>query len=129
MRKPYGQEGVQHRKEVNTMNRVWVYLSAMLIGLSLTTLVFGGQPGYSPEPGKSLAPVEKSEASKEAMGEVVNVDPARLSLVIKTGGKELTFRVAEQAAKALVTLKPGDKVMLQYTEAHGMRTVQEIRKG
>jgi hypothetical protein len=129
MRKPYGQEGVQHRKEVNTMNRVWVYLSAMLIGLSLTTLVFGGQPGYLPEPGKSLAPVEKSEASKEAMGEVVKADPARLSLVIKAGGKELTFRVAEQAAKALVTLKPGDKVMLQYTEAHGMRTVQEIRKG
>ena len=114
------------------MNIDWVYISAVLIGLSLTTLVFGGQPGYSPEPGKSLAPVEKLEASKEAkqaMGEVVKADPARLSLVIKTGGKELTFRVAEQAAKALVTLKPGDKVMLQYTEAHGMRTVQEIRKG
>jgi hypothetical protein len=64
------------------------------------------------------------------MGEVVKADPARLSLVIKAGGKELTFRVAEQAAKALVTLKPGDRVMLQqYTEAHGMRTVQEIRKG
>ena len=111
------------------MNIDWVYVSAVLIGLSLTTLVFGGQPGYSPEARKSLAPVEKSEASKEAMGEVVKADPARLSLVIKAGGKELTFRVAEQAAKALVTLKPGDKVMLQYTEAHGMRTVQEIRKG
>ena len=111
------------------MNIDWVYVSAVLIGLLLTTLVFGGQPGYSPEPGKSLAPVEKSQASKEAMGEVVNVDPARLSLVIKAGGKEPTFGVAEQAAKALVTLRPGDKVMLQYTEAHGMRTVQEIRKG
>ena len=111
------------------MNIDWVYISAVLIGLSLTTLVFGGQPGYSPEPGKSLALVEKSEASKEAMGEVVKADPARLSLVIKAGGKELTFRVAEQAAKALETLKPGDRVMLQYTEAHGNRTVQEIRKG
>lgn len=111
------------------MSRVWVYLMAMLIGLSLTALAFGGQPGYSPEPGKSLAPVEKAEISKEAMGEVVKADPARLSLVIKAAGNELTFRVAEQAAKALVTLKPGDRVMVQYTEAHGMRTAQEIRKG
>jgi hypothetical protein len=39
------------------MNRVWTYLSAMLIGLSLTVLAFGGQPGYSPESGKSLVPV------------------------------------------------------------------------
>jgi hypothetical protein len=34
----------------------------------------------------------------EAMGEVVKADPARMSLVIKAGGNELTFRVAEQAA-------------------------------
>lgn len=107
----------------------WVYLSAVLIGLSLTTLVFGGQPGYSAEPGKPSALVEKLETSKEAMGEVVKADPAGMTLVIKAAGRELNFSVADQAARTLVTLKKGDKVMVQYTEVDGKRTVQEIRKG
>ncbi|MBI2903030.1 MAG: DUF1344 domain-containing protein [Candidatus Methylomirabilis oxyfera] len=114
-------------REVTTMNRVWVSVMAMLIGLSLTTLAFGEQPG---EPGKSPAPVEKkSEASKEAVGEVVKADPTKMTLVIKAAGRQLNFSVAEQAVSTLLTLKPGDKVMVQYTEINGKRTVQDIKKG
>ena len=111
------------------MNGIWISPIAVAVGLSLAGLAFAEQPGSQPHSGKPMSTLEKPEAAREAMGEVVKADPAKLSLVIKAGGKELTFTVAEQAAKALVTLKPGDKVLLQYTEAHGMRTVQEIRKG
>ena len=123
------------------MRRVFVYLMAWLIGVSLMGLAFAGQPGEpgtskpvaveKSEPGKSksVPAPEKSEGAKEAMGEVVKADPGKMTLVIKTAGKQLSFSVSEQAGRALVTLKPGDKVMVQYTEAQGKRTVQEIRKG
>lgn len=111
------------------MNGIWTSLIAVAVGLSLAGLAFAVQPGSQPQSGKPMSTVEKPEAAREAMGEVVKADPAGMTLVIKAAGKELNFSVSEQAARTLVTLKKGDKVMVQYTEADGKRTAQDIRKG
>lgn len=90
-------------------------------------------------------------SEKTITGEVVSVEPAAQTLVINAQGKEITFRVAgkaarlvgylftgfleeeemtfsdvEKAARALATLKPGDKVTVSYTEADGKLAAQSI---
>jgi Cu/Ag efflux protein CusF len=113
------------------MKRLWISLLTVLVGLSLTGPAFARDQGSSPEPGKKPKASEerKTESAREAMGEVVKADPSKLTLVIKAAGKQLSFNVSDQAASILPTLKPGDKVMVQYTEANGKRTAQDIKKG
>jgi hypothetical protein len=86
-------------------------------------------------------------------GEVVSVEPSAQTLVIHARGKEITFRVAEKAARligylftgfledqettfgdiekaarALASIKPGDKVTVSYIEADGKLTAQSVTK-
>jgi Cu/Ag efflux protein CusF len=111
------------------MRKPWISLIAVLVGLSVTALAFAGNHSSPPPSGKLVATDQRSESAKEAMGEVVRTDPTKLTLVIKAAGKQLSFNVAEQAAPTLLTLKPGDKVMVQFTEVNGKRTAQDIKKG
>lgn len=91
---------------------------------------------------------------KMITGEVVSVEPSTKTLVINAQGKEITFRVVEQAirlisylftgfleeremtlsdmekpARTLANLKPGDKVTVSYTEVDGKLTAQSVTKG
>lgn len=67
-------------------------------------------------------------AAKTITGEVISADSSANTLMIKAQGQEMTFSVAERAAKALATLKPGDMVTVSYTEADGKLTVQAVTK-
>lgn len=91
--------------------------------------------------------------AKTITGEVVSVEPSAKILVINAQGKEITFRVAENAARlvgylftgfleeeettlsdvekaapALTNVKPGDKVTVNYTEADGKLTAQSFTR-
>ncbi len=93
-------------------------------------------------------------AEKTITGEVVSVEPSAKTLVINAQGEEMTFRVAqkaarlvgylftgfleeqqtnfndaEKAARALVNLKPGDRVTVSYTEADGELYVESVTNG
>jgi Cu/Ag efflux protein CusF len=126
---PQKEIAVRLAKEVDTMKRIWVSLIAVLVGLSVAGLADAGNQSFPPRSDKPVAMEQRSESAREAMGEVVKADPAKMTLVIKAAGKQLNFSVAEQAVSTLLTLKPGDKVMVQYTEVNGKRTVQDIKKG
>ena len=68
-------------------------------------------------------------AAKTITGEVISAAPSAKTLVINAQGQEMTFSVVENAAQALATLKPGDKVTVGYTEADGKRTAHSITTG
>lgn len=68
-------------------------------------------------------------AAKTITGDVISVNPSANTLMINAQGQEMTFSVAEKAATALATLKPGDKVTVSYTEADGKLTAQSVTKG
>lgn len=122
------------------MKRLGGALVAILVALAFMGLAFAqapAKPAEKPapaapakpaEPAKPAAPVEKPMKPKRATGEVVSADPAMKTLVVKVKDKELTFSVTEKAAKALADLKPGDKVMVRYTEADGKLTASAITK-
>ena len=65
-------------------------------------------------------------------GEIVSIDPAAKTLVVKSGGKnpgkDMTFGVDERAAASLATLKVGDRVALRYTDDAGHLTAKTIAK-
>jgi len=80
----------------------------------------------TPAPG---AAGSMAAASKETTGEVVSAHPGAKTLVVKANGSEMTFDVKETAASDLGTMKPGDRVTVQYTENAGKYTAEMIRKG
>lgn len=93
-------------------------------------------------------------AGKTITGEVIFVEPSAKTLVIDAQGREMTFRVAEKAARLVghlftgfleeqemtfnevekaarasaANLKPGDQVTVSYTEADGKLTAQSVTK-
>jgi hypothetical protein len=89
----------------------------------------------SPPPGPSAGapapgvPGSMAAAPKETTGEVVSANPGAKTLVVKANGSEMTFDVKETAASDLGSMKPGDRVTVQYTENAGKYTAEMIRKG
>lgn len=116
----------------------WVAILAILVGVSLTALGCGQSD--SPSGTTASAKKETREPTtqplaglpKEAIGQVITVDPAMKSLVIKHEGeekKEMTFKVKETATGSLADFKPGDKVMVKfYVETDGKLTAESISK-
>lgn len=60
---------------------------------------------------------------------MVSADPASKILVVKSSTGEMTFEVKGSAASDLQTVKPGDKVTVQYTEVGGKYSAEVIRRG
>lgn len=66
---------------------------------------------------------------KNVSGEVVSLDEAAKTLTLKQAGKtpkELTFTVADTAAKTLTGLKPGDRIRVGYVDEAGKLTAEKI---
>jgi len=118
----------------------WVAIIAILVGVSLTALGCGQSDSNKPSGTTASAKKETREPTtqplaglpKEAIGQVITVDPAMKSLVIKPEGeekKEMTFKVKETATGSLADFKPGDKVMVKfYVETDGKLTAESITK-
>ncbi len=126
----------------------WVLFPVLLAGLGLAALSCSsesdktsrpaetakpatppGAPGAPEAPGAKAPESPAATAQKEAAGEVVSVNPTMKTLVVKSGGGEMTFEVKESAAGDLSNLKPGDKVTVKYSEAGGKMTAETIQKG
>jgi Cu/Ag efflux protein CusF len=71
----------------------------------------------------------QSDLTMEAAGQVVSVDPATKTLVVKSDTGAMTFAVQDRVMTELQSLKPGDKVTVQYTEDAGKNRAEAIRKG
>ncbi len=97
------------RGKGRAMKRLGISVLAVVATLSLTA-------------GFALAGMQN------AAGEVVKVDPAAKSLVVKIQGKEVAFNVADKAARSLGDLKPGDHVQIMHDETGGKRTAETIEK-
>ena len=67
-------------------------------------------------------------AAKTVTGEVISAAPSEKTLMINAQGQEMTFSVVQSAVRALITLKPGDKVTIIYTEADGKLTAESVTK-
>jgi cold shock CspA family protein len=65
----------------------------------------------------------------EAAGQVVSADPTTKTLVVKSDSGAMTFEVQDRSVTELQSLKPGDKVTVQYTEDAGKNRAEAIRKG
>ena len=78
--------------------------------------------------GVTLATQEKvAVAAKTAEGDIISIDAAAKTLVVKTAEKELSFSVSDE--KALTGLKAGDKISVQYEEgAEGHLTAKSVQK-
>lgn len=120
------------------MRRLFVVPLAVLVAFAFTSLSFAqakpaekpAAPQAMPAEGKA-APTEKPAAKpkpKFTRGEVVSVDPAAKTLVVKTKDKELSFSVEEKAAKVLADLKAGDRVSVSYSEVDGKLTAKSVKK-
>ncbi len=116
------------------MKSFWVTLVAFLVALSLTAPAFAQtKPGEKAKPAKPAATAEKPAKAEPAKrhqvtGEIVSVDAAAKTVVVKHKEKEMTFTVTEKAAKALADVKAGDKATVKYTEAEGKFTARSIMK-
>lgn len=123
------------------MKRIsWVAIIAILVGVSLTALGCGqsdsNKPSRTTESARKATPEPTTQPlaglPKDAIGQVITVDPATKTLVIKPEGeekKEMTFKVKETAAGSLADFKPGDKVMVKfYVETDGNLTAESIAK-
>src|SRR5919108_3152742 len=99
-------------------------------GLSLAQPTTAAQPAQG-----KMAQMGKAETSSPAglhrlTGEVVAVDQTAKTVTIKHmvrgQPKEASFNVEENAAPALVNLKPNDWVRLSYYKEQGRLTAQSI---
>lgn len=100
-----------------------------------TYLAQAAQPcaGEAAEPAKEAPMKPEKPKAKRTRGEVVSVDPATSTLVVKVKpkkgeAKEMTFTAGEKAAKGLTDLKAGDKVNVTYMEEDGKLIAKSIRK-
>lgn len=94
--------------ELSVRRKVAVALVAILVALSFAGVAFA--------------------AAKTITGDVIAANASANTLMIRAQGQEMTFSVAEPAAKDLATLKPGDTVTVNYTEAGGKLTAQSVTK-
>jgi Cu/Ag efflux protein CusF len=124
------------------VKRGFVLLFAMVVAFSWfgtafaqTYLAQAAQPcaGEAAGPAKEAPMKPEKPKAKRTRGEVVSVDPATSTLVVKAKpkkgeAKEMTFSVAEKAAKGLADLKAGDKVNVTYMEEDGKLIAKSVRK-
>ncbi|MBI3989660.1 MAG: hypothetical protein HY347_08580 [candidate division NC10 bacterium] len=113
------------------MRKLFVVPVAAMLALSFAGLGLAqDRPAEKPAAPQAM-PAEKPAAkakAKSAKGEVVSVDPAAQTLVVKVKDKEWSFAVEQKAAKALADLKVGDHVRVSYTEVDGKLTAKSVRK-
>lgn len=115
-------------------------LTAALIGTALTVLT-GLALGYAtPSPTPVLEQMQimvaaKGEAGPEAglesfTGKALSVDKGARRMTLKQSGwftsREVTFAVAEPAVPMLAEIQPGDRVTVDYAEAHDQLIVKTI---
>lgn len=95
-----------------------VWLMTAAIGLALVGPAFAAD---APAAGSSTT--VKATRTHHLMGEVVSVDQAAKTLIVKRGtsktAKDITFTAEPDAAAALTGLKPGDQVKVGYVASQG----------
>ena len=126
------------------LKQKWIPFIALVAAVGLAGLSCGKTdseqssraPGASetarstaPAPGAPDTAASPAMASKQASGEVVSADAALKTLVVKSGGGEMSFDVKESATGDLAGIKPGDQVTVKYTEVAGKYTAETITRG
>jgi hypothetical protein len=117
------------------MRKLVVLPMAALMMLGFAGLSYAQPTTAEPPAQGKMTAMGKAETSTPGKlhrlaGEVVAVDQTAKTVTIKHmvrgKPKEATFNVAEQAAPALVDLKPNDRVRLSYDKEQGRLIAQSI---
>ncbi len=97
------------------MKRKIMFILVILIGVAFVTTVFAQTPGI----GSTGGSPEKPAAPKalKTAGEFVSMDQTAKTMILKGKTGEMTFDLSK--LKRIAEFRPGDKVMVVYTEKDG----------
>lgn len=104
-----------------------VWLMAVATGLA-----FVGPACAADAPAAGSSAAVKATQTHHLMGDVVSVDQAAKTLIVKRGtgktAKDMTFTAEPGTAAALAGLKPGDQVKVSYVTGQGHLMAKTIAK-